>query len=187
MLLGTAGLLAHSGCEREPRPWECPPAAVGELVVSEVRGDQSEPDTQGQWIELYNATDGDIDLAGLVLRFRKLDGSGDRRIVVRERGVVAPARGYAVLGRFAAGMEPPHIDYGFETDHPESLYDTAAVELWACGVLLERAIYRDLPSTGSLGFDGALEPDSVANDDETRWCVDPQAPGTPRARNAPCS
>ena len=42
------------GCERDMLEHICTPVEDGELVISEIRGPQSELDTYGQWIELHN-------------------------------------------------------------------------------------------------------------------------------------
>src|SRR5258706_434137 len=86
---------ASPGCARDPRDGPCPSAAVGELVLSELRGAQPSSDTLGQWIEIYNATDRTIDLAGLVVDMRKLDGSNEVRIIVRGGNPQISPRGYA--------------------------------------------------------------------------------------------
>jgi hypothetical protein len=191
--VGVLVITSSLACAREPRDVECPDVAAGDLVLSEVRGSQSGADTWGEWVEVYNATDAPIGLAGTLLVFTKLDGSDERRIVVRARDVSVPARGYAVLGRFAHEQRPAHIDYGWAEDSSDDMFPAAAVRIDACGVEIDRAIYRDLPAMGTLALDGAAPPDAAANDVEGAWCPDTNPgpptelglPGTPGEANPP--
>lgn len=189
---------AAAGCAREPLDEVCPPLAAGDLAVSEIRGPQTGTDTWGQWIEVYNATAAELDLAGLDLSLHKLDGSGQADILVR-RAVRVEAGGYAVLGRFPADRLPEHADYGFEYDFGSSIYTDGVVGLVSCGTLIDEVVYQELPSEGSLAFDGAYPPDAATNDEQSAWCVDDQpwepgdagttmvgVPGTPGERNRAC-
>jgi hypothetical protein len=197
-------LLLAGGCSRDGLEWTTPEVAPGDLVVSEVRGDQTGVDGYGEWIEIYAAAD--ADLAGLEIRVRRIDGSASGTVLVRASLPVAPGD-YAVLGGFAAGEEPAHVDQGWllpcagsasGCDDPwldGGLYDAAAVELYAGGELIDRAIYRDLPSTGSWAVDGTAAPSADGNDDEETWCADQrtdaQSPeqgvrGSPGEANPPC-
>jgi hypothetical protein len=201
-----ACLLLAAGCTRDELPWSGPELETGDLVVTEARGDQSGTDGYGEWLEIYNASAGEVDLAGLELRLRRIDGSASGTVLVRE-ALPAAAGDYVVLGRFASGAEPDHVDQGWllpcagsasGCDEPwldGGLYDAAAVELYARDTLIDRAIYRDLPSTGSWALDGASVPSAADNDDEDRWCADQttdaQTPelgirGTPGEANPPC-
>ena len=184
-----------AACSRPPLEGECPAAAVGDLVISELRGSQSGNDEYSEWIEVYNASGGEIDLAGLVVSISKLDGSSDARLLVRE-SVPLDVGEYAVLGRQLPGAEPAHVSYGYQDDFSGDLYDSGAVALSSCGVRLDLAVYRNLPTRGTLALDGAAEPSAEANDDAANFCVDDAEDadsdlagirGTPRERNRPCS
>jgi len=190
--LGMA-FVALLGCERDPRVAVCPELGPGDLVVSEIRGDQSGSDDElGEWIELYNASSQSIDLKGVAVVVQRLDGGSNARLVFR-RDVIVDAGEYAVLGRFFDLPEllPAYVSYGYSEDFDSSLYDTGAIEIYACGTLTDQLIYRNLPSTGTYAFDGALDPDAAANDDADLWCTDavsgvPLASGTPGERNPAC-
>lgn len=181
------------GCERDPRTAVCPELALGDLVVTEIRGDQSGSDDElGEWLELYNASAGAIDLTGVAVVVTRLDGGSEARLVFR-RAVTVGAGEYVVLGRFFdfEGSLPSYIQYGYSDDFDKSLYDTGAVEIFACGTETDQLVYRNLPSTGTYSFDGALDPSSDLNDDDTNWCIDaasglPDASGTPGERNPAC-
>lgn len=166
-------LIAAVGCERDPLPFLCPDIAEGALVVSEIRGPQSgDIDGYEQWIELYNAGLSDVDLEGLHLVIQKLDGSAHAELLVRSTGVIINAGEYAVFGRSGRGQEPAHVDYGYQQDFGGDLYDTAAIDVVSCGVLVDRVIYRNLPNTGTWALDGLTSPDAEVNDRDTAWCLD---------------
>jgi hypothetical protein len=188
-------LWALSGCEREPLDLECTELSSGDLVFSELRGWQTGTDTWGQWIELYNTTTGEISLAGTVLNIRNLDGSKDDDIVVRDRTLSVGGQSFVVLGRISDEL-PDHIDYGYEDDFSSNLHSDAILQLYACDEMVDQVVYHDLPSAGTLAFDGSLTLDAVSNDNEADWCVDateppasPQVglPGTPGEVNRPCN
>lgn len=171
----------------------------GDLVISELRGEQSGTDTWGQWIELYNSTAGELSLLGVTLNIKKLDGSDEREILVRDRTLSVPGQGFVVLGRRLMGDLPDHMDYGYEDDFSSDLYVDAILEVHACGEMVDQIVYYDLPSAGTWAFDGGLTLTAVSNDEETNWCTDatePPAsdggttqvglPGTPGEVNRPC-
>jgi hypothetical protein len=184
-------------CERSPLDFDCPELDVGDLVVTEVRGPQSGEDIYGDWIELYNASGSSVSVRGMLMSISRLDGSSFGRVLVREP-LSMPAGEFAVLGRQPIEPLPGHVDYGYIADFDSNLFDTGAIQLYGCDRDLEvdRAIYRNLPSTGTFGIDGAIDPPTADdNDDETAWCVDDEADansatdgirGTPQERNREC-
>jgi hypothetical protein len=195
-------------------PALCPDLAAGDLVVTELRGKQPTPadgaptDTGGQWIELYNASGATIDLRGLHVRPRLLDGSSQPVIIVRQ-SLPVEAGGYVVLGGSEAVDEPPAtFDYNWYPDFSSAdsstdvdsaaedrdLFDAAALDLEACEVRIDRIVYDDLPALGTYSLNGA--PDADRNDMDAEWCndliddADPSTvglPGTPGSGNHPCS
>jgi hypothetical protein len=172
LVAGAVGLV-FAGCTRDSLDWECPSLAAGDLVVTELRGEQSGDDTYGEWIELYNASGQAQDLHGAQLWIQRLDGGAEGRVIIRMPQVTVSAGGYLVLGRFPQADTPSHVDYGYQEDFDTDLYNGGAVDVMACGEQIDRVIYRDLPSRGTWALDGAIDPpDAVANDDETRWCQD---------------
>jgi hypothetical protein len=181
--------LLVAACARDPLPQVCPEVAAGDLVLTEIRGAQTGTDAPGQWVELANASARAVDLAGLGLRMRRLDGSADLTVFVRAARPLA-AGSYAVLGRFAAGVPPANVTYADLDDLSASLYSSGALELEACGDLVDRVVYRGLPAQGSLAFDGARDPSGDGNDAEAAWCADAAGdghPGSPGARNPACA
>ena len=185
-------LCASAACARDPLDPVCPEVGAGGLVITEVRGPQtpSAGDTGGQWFEIYNATSQSVNLAGLALTMRKINGSAEARIMVRANDLVVAAGDYTVLGRFTQGQLPAHVKYGFAQDFATDIYSGAQVELSACGEVIDQMIYRSLPPQGSLSFDGAKTPSAAGNDDEKAWCTDGSGighPGTPDMRNNACA
>ncbi len=172
-----AALIFSSGCERAPL--ECAPLEPGALVITEISGDRSD-DGLGQWIELYNASGTSLDLAGTRVEFTTLNGSTTDEFTVRTELNLAPKQ-YATFGQLQAG----HIDYVFADDLTGSLLPTAAVRVFACGHEVDRVIYRNLPTVGSIALDGALAPTSIQNDSEDNFCVD--AISTPQRENNACN
>jgi len=188
-----------AACERDPLDVPCPAAGAGDLVITEVNTAGSSTNDDEQWIEVYNASDSDLNLAGMAVRLRTLNGSRDERVVVRSRDVAVAAGGYAVFGNVADdGARPDYIDYGYGVEFDGNLPEPGAVDLLGCeGLLLDQVIVRDFPGSGSLSFDGAREPAAADNDEAdprapgSGWCEDPEqsgdAPGTPGAANRPCA
>lgn len=184
------------GCAREPLNAVCPPVAVGDLVVTEIRGSQSGPDSYGQWVEVYHAGTASVDLLGLTIDVLRLDGGAAGRIYVRESNVILQAGGYVVLGRAESIRVPTHMDYGYLPDFDRDFYDSAVVTMSACGVVIDQLVYRNITQTGSWSLDGAINPPTAtANDDETNWCLDDTPgtdmtqlglPGSPKEMNRPC-
>jgi hypothetical protein len=191
-------ILALAGCSREPLPDICDPLQAGQLAISELRGKQTGADTRGQWIEVYNTSGNSLALYGVSVQMQKLDGSGVVQLVIREQHSLAAGE-YFVLGRFSNAELPAHVDYGYAEDYDSDLYDEGLLDIVSCGDPIDRVQFHDLPSAGTLGFDGNLELTAINNDMVSDWCIDdieapPQdggttelgVPGTPGERNRSC-
>lgn len=197
-----AAFASTTSCVREPLSSACPELAPGDLVVTEIRGKQT--GSYRQWIEIHNASDATVPVGGLRVILTQLDGVGTQTFLVRDEALELPPGGYLVLG----GGDPAaldYIDYDYTPDlhspsnpsQPRDLYTGATLELHACEVLVDKLIFRGLPSPGTLALDGSVPPDAAANDDSrSGWCVDdrpsegPQTQigirGTPGEPNPPC-
>ena len=148
-------------------------------MITELRGSQSGTDGYGEWVELYNASSAAANLAGLRIAFSRLDGSTTPDFVLRSRELEVGPGDHAVL----------YFD--------RSIPSGAAIDVISCSELIDRVIYRTLPSRGTLSFDGeSFPPDHEANDDEGAWCVDAVEDegspengirGTPGERNRTCA
>ncbi len=90
--LGSALLaVAAASCVREPAERSCPEVAAGALVVSELG---AAPRGEPSWVELVNVAEHEVDLLGVGVRMRRLDGGAEQRSLVREeRGGGAGAPG----------------------------------------------------------------------------------------------
>ena len=190
-------LLLSGACARDPIDVACPDLAAGDLVVTEIRGVQPPEPGYGEWIELYNSSTETVDLLGLRVHLTRLvDGTAAATILLHDGPVEAPPGAYLVLGAFPAGEEPAYVAHGYGDDFTDGLPNGAAVDLYSCGVLVDRMIYRELPAKGTWSFSGAVDPpDGGMNDDEDAWCVDQTADadtetmgirGTPGEANIPC-
>lgn len=191
-LVACAALAA--GCARDPDAELCPPVGAGDLVVTELRGPQ-DPDSWGQWVELYNATGSDLDLEGTVIDLVSIDGGTRNRILIRASVSVAPGD-YVVIGDFGDVTTPEHFDYdiGDVTTDFTTFPATGGITVRACDADVDAVIFPTLPTSGTWSLDGA--PSASGNDDESAWCndtmpsTDPSKtglPGTPGAANHPCS
>ena len=209
VLLGATALgsvlVSATACVRDPLPSVCPRFDAGDLVVTELRGAQT--GSYREWIEIYNASDAALPLAGLRVTLSHLENDGSETFAaffVRDEALELPAGAYLVLGG-GDPAEVDYIDYDYTSDHhtdsdptkPTSLYPSATIELLACETVVDRVVYSGLPVAGTLALDGAAEPSAAINDDSaTGWCVDdridagPQTQiglrGTPGAANLPC-
>jgi hypothetical protein len=176
--------VAMAGCARDPGPALCPDVAPGELVITEFRGPQDPDDGSKPWVEIYNASDGVVDLIGTRVRFRKLDDSGENAIIVR-RSLTFGGGEYVVLGLNLDDNLPTGVDYGFAGDYKESWLSSSAVQIDSCGEKIDRADYANLPDIGSYSL-GTNPPPADANDFATAWCNNGTALGTPGQPNPVC-
>jgi len=180
----------------------CTPVENGQLVISELRGPQSEVDTYGQWIELHNRSTNSLNIAGITLQMYDIQGGGEKIIMVRDEGLTVPPGGYVVLGHQAPGQLPDHVDYGYDDDFSSDLYSAGVLELYVCNELVDTVIFQNLPTVGSLAFNGAQEltvdvnDNADPNDLDSNWCTDASpvanptevgTPGTPGEQNRPCN
>jgi hypothetical protein len=192
-LLGAAVVMG-AGCVREPVERLCPEVAEGALVVSELRIAPSRAGDSATWIELYNASEAELDLLGVGVRVRRLDGGAEQRLLVR-RELVVPAGGLAVLSQMPDDARPAYADYGFGAEAPGPFYATGALAVESCEGVVDRMTYGKQPAEASYAF-GAWPPSASGNDEAAAWCADgdragedegePATPGTPRERNPPC-
>ncbi len=170
-------------------------------MITELRGPQDGANRAGQWIEIVNVSDRDLDLEGLRLRLRKNDGSApstefDGLILIRTSFVVGP--GERVIVGSGDPQDPPvATDYVAGPDFEGNMPDSGLVDLLGCDdAVIDLVNYSALPALGTLTLDGALEPDAAANDLPANFCVDArpsqdpgagsEVPGSPGEANPPC-
>lgn len=199
---GLCAVALLGGCEREMLEHICTPVESGQLVISELRGSQSEVDTYGQWIELHNHSTNSLNLAGIRLHMYDIQGGGEKLIMVRDEALIVEPGGYVVLGHQRPDQLPDHVDYGYDDDYNSDLRSSGVLELYVCNELVDTVVYQNLPTVGSLAFDGDQELTADANDIadpnnlDSNWCTDASpvvnptevgTPGTPGEQNRPCN
>ncbi len=166
--------------------------SAGQLVITEVMRDpEAVYDDLGEWFELYNASEGAVDLRGLEVT----DEDGDR-FVVTESVRVEPGD-YAVL----AAEGDPELNGGAVVDwdypYPSFGLSNGADELvLAHGkMIFDRVAWDDgVTFPDHAGASMALDPDHLdadGNDDGASWCAS-SAPygdgdlGSPGSANSAC-
>ncbi len=177
------GLALTSACDRAAEPLLCGDLGPGALVLTEVRGGPTITDDSGQWIELFNASPAAVELAGLAISFDSIGGSLDQRVLIRRSHLVEPG-GYAVVGKFADGSQPAHVDVGWGTT--PALPRDGVISL-ACGDEVDGIAFTSLTDPAQvvdrLPYDppmagkgtyalGLMPPTAVGNDAAGAWCAD---------------
>ena len=199
------------GCQQSGSEDRCD-AIAGDLVFSELMIDPAGPDENKEWIEIFNASSRGIVLEGLVIEriSRTANEAGDFDDVSKASHALRTSRilssgDYFVMGDADAVTDP--LDYSYD-ERDESgrrlgaafgaLPKTPSGLILKCGGKeIDRVVWGDesrpVPGSGiALSLDGQTTPDSVLNDDFTRWCeaTEPYDEegnlGTPGAPNLPC-
>jgi hypothetical protein len=157
--------------------------APGELVITEVfaRYKGTGGDRGRQWFEIYNATDRDLELAGLELAA----GSGKHRIA---QLAVGPHT-YTTLGDNAPGELPAYLDYGYGDDLG-TLADVGSgmLALRCEATDIATLAYGDAKPGHSRELSSAEPPSADVAADPASWCdasttFEPGNFGTPRVAN----
>ncbi len=184
--------LSTGACDSDALSTICPAVETGELVLSEIRGSQDGPNTFPLFFEIYNGSARELDMAGLHLVVATPSHGSDADVIVRRRITVAAGK-YFTVAPVEDEQRPPHIDYGglldFEGESAD-IYPRADVTIVACGDVIDRVVYDELPAVGSRSLMG-VPPDGARNDDDDAWCSDAiesgptglGAPGTPGEPN----
>lgn len=148
---------------------------VGDLVITEVMADADAPSGQStadegrEWIEIYNPSDQEISLAGLVITHSKADGTAQKFHEVVD--AVIGARGYLVVGNVTPDLAPAWVQYGYGAELGD-LYNSGAGTLaLTCGSrTIDTVTYASMEAGRSRQLDGSRTPDAALNDSETNWC-----------------
>jgi hypothetical protein len=170
----------------------------GDLVISEVmQNPNAVSDSLGEWFEVYNASNADIDINGL-----EVSDSGGASFVVGSQ-VIIGAGGFAVFGRDANSL----INGGVNVDYEWSSFalgnTTDDIILSYGGVELDSVSWDDGatfpdPVGASMGlapaalFDTGNGGAATLNDDGANWCESTSIfgagdAGTPGALNDGCA
>ena len=160
-----------AACVRIPRP--------GELVITEIFFDVAGTDTDGEWVEIYNRTAEELQLAGI-----ELTSNGGR--ITIESSTIIPPTGFVLLA--ADGASVGGADYRYEYFHFPLANSSDTISISRNGVDLDSVAY-DVSAlwSGGPGNSLSLDPLShtdVANDGPFQWCGG--GAGTPGALNPGC-
>ncbi|MDE0903182.1 MAG: lamin tail domain-containing protein [Planctomycetota bacterium] len=153
------------------------PRGSGEIIVTEIMKDPLQAsDSQGEWFEVFNTTNGAIDIEGWILA----DQGSDMTLLDNAGfGIVVPPRGYLVLGR--------EIDPNFNGGVPvDAVWSSFVLANGADEVLLARpnGAQVDLVAYG-LVSEGWVDPVGASlqlqthrlsanwNDSAEHWCEAP--------------
>jgi hypothetical protein len=179
LAVATAGALA-GGCARAPAERVCPELAVGALVLTELtsgrRGESA------GWLELYNAGAEPVDLVGVRVRLRRLDGGAAQALLVRHT-VEVDAGAYAALSLQRDEQRPAFAAYGLADGEPVAMPAVGAVSLESCERTLDEVRYARLPTSLAPM---AAPPRSAGAAAPAAWCEPASAAGSPGQENGPC-
>lgn len=181
------GLVAGCGGTEKTDP--CKALLPGDLVLSEAMIDPDGSDTGLEWMEVYNASDKDIDLKGITLYVAAPDGSKEKSHILPSGAIAKGA--YWVAGD-ARGELPSFENYTYGANLGSMGNASGLIGLRCGAKVLDEITYTNAPSGAALQLDGTLVPDSSNNDSAANFCAATRALpegtgfGTPGKRNDPC-
>ena len=164
----------------------------GDLVITEIMFDPNKnncPEPGCEWIEVYNATLGPVELLGLRIQDAQLSVAFEGHVLT---GLVVPAGGYVWIGHLA--MDWPYAQgadayMGAAPPFNNTGSDSAAI-LNNLAILDQSAAYTAQGASDdgvSWKLRGPATPSAIANDDPANWCFSTTAFdvdfGSPRAAN----
>ena len=165
--------------------------SAGDVRITEILANPRGPDGQQEYIELFNATAGELDISGTVLLTSRRDGTAERGHTI---GTLRLAPGdYVVLGSATPEL-PEHLDYSYGTALG-ALRNTEARGALLCGATViaetEYAIATEGHALERDGGGGSLLYQDGPTD---RWCTSSETGlepivgnfGTPGAPNRTC-
>ncbi|MEE2961714.1 MAG: lamin tail domain-containing protein [Myxococcota bacterium] len=198
------GILILQACQVENNEDRVCSAQSGQLVITEFFVDPAGTDFDGEWFEVYNASDEGQEINRMLLERYGVSGDGG---ITRQayhsvrRGMFIPAKSHRVFGN-AGSLDFLHYSYDlrFEHDGTDSVdssdrfgesFGTLGQESGGIGLrcgttLIDSIIYGGeenlpAPKTGnSLALDGSFTPDSRRNDSREYWCETSSEEGAAR-------
>jgi hypothetical protein len=180
-------------CGPPPATEACKGRLAGDLVITEAMVDPDGADTGAEWIEVYNALGTPLDLKGMTLYVKDLDGTKLKSHVIKAGSAIS--LGYFVLGDVRGGANPAWVNYSYG-DTLGSMGNARGIIGIRCGTtVLDEVTYTTAAKSGRSRMlaDGSLVPSAVNNDNEANWCDAPTgsvylAPnaGTPGSPNPQC-
>lgn len=174
-------------CMVEPAP-----ADAGDIFITEIMKDPDAAiDSVGEWVELYNSTDQDIDINAWMLE----DAGIDSHRIFQMGGVVVPSNSYLVLGN----NDDMEANGGVTVAYVFKAFNLANADdeliLKSGDVVVDEVAYDDgVTFPDWAGKSLSLDPASMSaekNDLGENWCEGQDAfgagdLGTPGAENPEC-
>ena len=134
---------------------------AGDLVITEFMADPNGvPDTQGEWIEIYNPTADHLSLQGVTLE----DAATNTHVITTD--IVVPMGGYVTLANSAApGFTPDYVYSGISLNNSG---DQITLSIGA--TVIDQITYgSSTPGTSSELSTNHL--DATSNDSVGNWCA----------------
>jgi hypothetical protein len=168
----------------------------GDLVISEIMNNPTTiADTDGEWLEIYNASGGPIDLQGLAIRHQNPAVDPAAVETIGASVVIAPG-GYVVLGINGNTATNGNIGVDYVYSASVSLNNTAdyvAIED-ASSTVIDEVSYDEASGLDPNGASRSLDPlflNDFDNDTDAHFCAATSALpmsnfGTPGAPNDAC-
>ena len=153
-------------CKVEPMA-----AEAGDIVISEVmKNPEAVLDAEGEWVELYNDTNGDINLNAWILK----DKDADSHRIFSYDGVNIEANSYLVLGLSADVNVNGGVDVGYVYD--EFLLSNTADEvvLMSGSTIIDEVTYDQDEFPNAAGHSLSLSAElmtAAENDSAESWCA----------------
>ncbi|MGB0591382.1 MAG: lamin tail domain-containing protein, partial [Myxococcota bacterium] len=141
----------------------------GDIIITEIMNNPAiADDSVGEWVELMNTTDAEIDLMGFTLS----DNGADTHVI--DLSLPIAAGGYVVLG--ASGdlglnglLTPDYVFDGIAFGNGSD-----SVMVWYDGVVIDEVAYDNgetFPDAKGVSMNLSLGiTDATANDDGANWC-----------------
>jgi cysteine-rich repeat protein len=171
-----------STCQNEVR------MQPGDIVINEIiQNPAAVSDSYGEWFELYNKTQTDIDLFNCTIG----DGGGDAHVIFSS--LIVPANGYVVLAKNGnslqnGGITPNYVYSGFFLSNVSD-----KIILNCDGIEIDRVEYDGGPQfPNPNGASMSLADPVLDNNIGSNWCASVSMfgagdSGTPGAPNDACS
>ncbi|MFN3200872.1 MAG: DUF4215 domain-containing protein [Bradymonadia bacterium] len=167
------------------------PDADGQVIITEIMKNPNLSDADAEWFEVYNATDGPIDLAGIQIS----DNDGDVHVIASS--VVIEAGTYAVLARLNDNAFNGNLNAVYEyggADGTDIQLANGSDELVLTNIAdpanpieLDRVEFTDATHPDDTGRSMQLNGDVAGdNNDGANWCSasDEYAPAVPDVNGA---
>lgn len=160
----------------------------GDLVISEIMADPDGAEESSPWVELFNASEGVVDLSEVSLLFGGGEELTDERALGARR---MEPREYLVAGYSDPEDQPEFVNIVLGEAPAMDATGGGRFDLECGARVLDEVQYAKVRDGVSRQFDGRSAPDAILNDDSGRWCdaetefVEGSS-GTPGGANESC-